>query len=692
MPTKYVRTAGGDVNVAATWSLSSGGPADTTIPTAADDVVLDANSGDLNTNAAMVCRSFDCNGYTGTMSNNGNISVGDATAGAGNIAIRLVAGMNYTHTGSWILSSTSAIQQTIDFAGKTIAGLTIGSAGGSTAASWLLASVIVATTNVVHQRGAFATDNFDITAAAFNSSNNSVRSQDLGSSTITASNSSVNAINYMDTTNLTMAANTATFVVASAGTAGANIAAFDFNGASLTFAPTGSGLCSITGAGFTIANLTYIGPVNKTNTLSLSGDFTTTGTLTCTGNSPTNRILVFSSTNGTARTINLAGATVHNTNVDFMDIAFVGSPTIATTSSVGDALGNSGITFTTPVDRYAVVAGSWSSTAVWAETSGGAAGASVPLCHDDVYFDANSAAGTYTTDMPRAGADIDFTGFTRTFNINLGIQIFGSLTYYSGMTISNNGGLTFVGRSNHTITSAGKTHPGMLTITAPGGTYILTDALTCSRNGTFNINTASTFDDGGFAVTWSTANSMQVYPNNGSTLIASGLWTFNTTTAATIWRASPTATLTMTGSTILIANSSTNTRIFEGGGHTYGTLTYTVAGSIGRLDIDDAGTSFHTLNFSDSSNARTLNLPTTSGITITDNFNVQGSPAGNMTVTGDVTKTSGTVSCDYLSLSSSDATGGATFYAGANSIDGGSNTGWIFANPPTGHSFGYVIS
>lgn len=43
----------------------------------------------------------------------------------------------------------------------------------------------------------------------------------------------------------------------------------------------------------------------------------------------------------------------------------------------------------------------------------------------------------------------------------------------------------------------------------------------------------------------------------------------------------------------------------------------------------------------------------------------------------------GIVSGDYLNISNSTATGGATFYAGDNSIDGGNNSGWIFTSPPS---------
>jgi hypothetical protein len=47
-----------------------------------------------------------------------------------------------------------------------------------------------------------------------------------------------------------------------------------------------------------------------------------------------------------------------------------------------------------------------------------------------------------------------------------------------------------------------------------------------------------------------------------------------------------------------------------------------------------------------------------------------------------LSKASGTVSSDFLSISRSTATGGAGWYAGANSTDGGNNSGWIFTAPP----------
>lgn len=64
------------------------------------------------------------------------------------------------------------------------------------------------------------------------------------------------------------------------------------------------------------------------------------------------------------------------------------------------------------------------------------------------------------------------------------------------------------------------------------------------------------------------------------------------------------------------------------------------------------------------------------GVTI-DNISVKEC---YITAQHNISKPSGIVECDYLDLTNSNATGGATWYAGENSIDSGNNTGWIFTN------------
>ena len=84
MATKYVRAAGGLWNDNATWSLSSGGPADTTIPTSADDVITDSNSGASTNTASITVKSFTQTGTPGIVTNNHTVvSNGNVTLVSG---------------------------------------------------------------------------------------------------------------------------------------------------------------------------------------------------------------------------------------------------------------------------------------------------------------------------------------------------------------------------------------------------------------------------------------------------------------------------------------------------------------------------------------------------------------------------------------------------------------------------------
>src|SRR5688572_15851525 len=79
---KTISNAGGNWNTAATWSPSG-------VPTAADDVVATAASGNLTINAAAVARSINLTNYTRTVTHNAGItlSIGTGSAGPGNVAL-----------------------------------------------------------------------------------------------------------------------------------------------------------------------------------------------------------------------------------------------------------------------------------------------------------------------------------------------------------------------------------------------------------------------------------------------------------------------------------------------------------------------------------------------------------------------------------------------------------------------------
>lgn len=99
----------------------------------------------------------------------------------------------------------------------------------------------------------------------------------------------------------------------------------------------------------------------------------------------------------------------------------------------------------------------------WSTTSGGSGGASVPTASDDVFFDANSGSGTVTAASSPFGdhrfcKNLNFTGFTGTFAGSQSVNVYGSLIFGSGMTLSYGHNFEMLATSGtFDITSNGKT-------------------------------------------------------------------------------------------------------------------------------------------------------------------------------------------------------------------------------------------
>lgn len=656
----------------ATWSPAQ-------VPTAADNCVLNATSGAVTIDAGALGRSLDCTGYINTLTHTAGVTLtlGDATSGAGNIALKFVAGMTYTQgstsTSEIDFVSTSATQQTIDAGGKQIGVTRFLGAGSSYLLSTSYLQTGAATFNI--QQGTVNTNNLAHTLGSFSATTAGAKTFTMGSSAISmVGNSIVNIFNVMTTTTFT--ANTAVLTFNATAATGISAAVTtNLNGASVVFPATALN-ANISGL-LTLNNVTFSGVSSKTATLTFSGNPTITGTLTVSGSNATNRPLVQSSVIGTARTVTTAAFSF--SNVDFSDMTSAGAGGTWTGTSMGDALGNTGITTNAPATQThtSSAGGNWSDSTKWTSR--------VPLPQDNVVVDVNTT-GTLTADMPRMGADITFAGFAGTLATTAALSLYGSLTMASGMTITGSQGWTARGRSSLTITSAGKTFAGLLTIDAPGGTYTLQDNLTTGASSASSFN----LQHGGFVDNGKTVSTFNVDLNNvntGRSLTMTGTWQINATGATALWVCQSSGlTLTATGSVIQVMATSTSTRAFAGGGLTYGTLTHTLAGSTGAMSITGSNT-FNTLNFSDATNARSLLFTAATTTTVT-NFNVFGTATKLMTISS-VTAATHTLSnpspggfvSDYLSIDHSIATGGSGWFAGTHSTDGGSNTGWTFAFP-----------
>ena len=644
-------------------------------PTAADDVIIPASAVITIPTATTVLGRSVTVAATGTLafaSTTAVLTIGDGTAGTGNVAFSNAGTITLTGIGTINFVSTSATTQTVTSGGQTLPNLTVNGTGNSIQ----FADNITSTGAITHTLGTLDTNGKTVTATSLVSIGSSTRTLTLGASAITLS--AATAINFTST-GLTMTANTAS-ITASLGTSmiGGSV---NFNGASLT--TTGANPV-ITNAG-TWNNMTVTGTAVKTCSITFTTTgVTCTGTFTCNGNSAINRVWVISGTVGTPVTI--TAATVSVSNIDMMDITGAGAGSwniAACTGNSGDCQGNSGITFTTPATQtFTSGTKNWSDNTVWTSR--------VPLPQDDVIVNTTTAT-TLTIDMPRLGKNVNFTSFNKTASVAAAVSVYGSLTLSNSMTytVNNTQAVTLRGRSSYTLTGAGLTwstnNNFTFTITAPGGTYTAQDALiltsnTSSTSGLLQI-TNGTFVDGGYS---HTVGSVNISGTTTRGLTKTGNWSILTISAATVWTATTTTGLTFSDSgTTTISNASVSSRTWAGGGLTYGTLTYTVAGSTGSLVISGSNY-FDTLNFSDATNARTLSL-TASVVQTVRVFNVNGTAGKLMSV---ISATGGTQAQlalvgavntnDYLSVQDINSSLPYKFYAGVNSTNVSGNTNVIF--------------
>lgn len=337
--------------------------------------------------------------------------------------------------------------------------------------------------------------------------------------------------------------------------------------------------------------------------------------------------------------------------------------------------------------RYWVGAtSSWTDTNNWSASSGGSGGASVPTSADDVIFNSNSGTTTAVTGTDVSIGSLNMSGSTATLSGSFSkIYIYGNCTFNASVARISAATLTFVGGGTCTLTTNNAPAQSISVVAGYPG-----NAATLNISGTLTI-TAGTGN--GIAADTGTLNT------NNNTISAAIFYCYNSGTANL---GSSTITLTKTNtsgdifyvssgtvnygtSTIKIASSAACTLNFSGVSQSFYNLDIATSSSV---SIGSPSHSFN--NISNSVSPATLKFTSTYTQTVT-NFSMSGT-SGNLvtlnTVSGTGTftlsKSSGLVSRDYLSITNSTATGGAGWFAGTHSTDGGGNTGWIFASPSAG--------
>jgi hypothetical protein len=299
-------------------------------------------------------------------------------------------------------------------------------------------------------------------------------------------------------------------------------------------------------AQLTVATLS--GTAIATVTISTPGTGYTTATgvattLATSALNPNRRVLIASNTLGTARTI--TAAAVNITNADFRNITGAGAATWNDSSRTrywGNALGNSGITFSAGVSKYRIGTGNWSDTQ-WASTSGGSpADANFPLAQDTCVFDANTTTGTHTLDQSYSIGSLSMSAVTSAITLATGSTspgIYGNVTLDADVTLSGTGFFSLLGQgTTQTITSAGRTFTQTLSINSPSGTVNFSGAsnisgrvlltagtLSLGANMTItNTGSANALGSNDSAFTFQAGTNTSSLVLNGYTMSISGGW------------------------------------------------------------------------------------------------------------------------------------------------------------------------
>ena len=251
----------------------------------------------------------------------------------------------------------------------------------------------------------------------------------------------------------------------------------------------------------------------------------------------------------------------------------------------------------------------------------------------------------------------------------------GDLTLASGAGAGAYTTLDPTFRASATLTSAGKTLGGA-TVDGAGITVTLADAFACNFDLTLSQGTFA--NPSNFNVTaadFSSSNS-----NTRTLNMGSGTWTISGS-GATAWNTATTTGLTVVPSTSTITMTNASAKTFAGGGLTYYNLNQ---GGAGALTISGSNT-FNNITNSTQPATVTFTAGTTQTVSA---FGLSGT-AGNLITINSTTpgsqftlsKASGTVDAQYLSIQDSIATGGAVWNSltSNGNVNAGNNTGWIFS-------------
>lgn len=702
------------------WATTSGGSTYYgQVPTAADNVIIDANSGftagnrTITVNVAALCANFTMMpGITVapiiTNSASNNLSVyGNMTLFTGTT---LSTPINFRPSASQTLTSN----------GVSLTGLVNVDGPGTLS---LAATTTFLGLNFIS--GTFDTAGFALNVNYFESSSFSVKIVKFGASQI-------NIANYaqfkggnltiqpgtshlrFNKTNMNVGGNSfdglssdfnlslydVTFEATNPTSAGFNTGVGNFSFRNLTF----KGNSIIKNGSHTVQNLSLA--TAKSLTLPSLSTFTITNDLTigttadaCAGYSS-----LSAGTSGSQATIAmgaLATANVYHTIIS--DIKITASAIVPAQVKSYDSGGNTGWSFPPPssASTYYWVggAGNWSDLSHWLvdDGSGSVAAICLPGFTDDVIF--NNASGftaagqTVTVNVTAQCHNLSFIATSNAPRIvNNSITVTGSAIYQTGMILTT--AIDYANQGSQTITSNGVVHAGSyvnlngrdqnLDIITLVDNFTTTATLT-QNGGAFNTNNKA-LTVASFISSVTASRKLEL----GSSVITVTASTFNTS-GANITLVANTSTINFTGAAanmtclnnvqtffnVSFTNPSVQGNLSSG---RFTTLTFAGNGFI----AGSAGFTAATLNFA---SGKTYNFQgTLSAHNITAAFNAVGANCSSRIIMSSAGSyplrfaAAATVNVNFASINGVRATrvSGSTPITALNSIDFGNNTGFVF--------------
>ncbi len=688
------------------WAIASGSTTThLVVPTQDDDVYFDANSFSQNgcivkINSSAVCKGMNWTGaaYNPTLSGDfNNLRIYGS--------LTLIPAMNLTFAGQIYFESIN-YGNTIVTAGKQLKyNVTFDGIGGG----WTLNDGMDVTGNITLVNGSLNTNSQPIKCSRFVSTQNNLRTLNLGASLITVIGNGNNPEWNIEEKALTFSAGTSTIMFT-----GSDVSVFPGNKLNyykLIFADSSSTHTLNDSSTYMKVEFRGNGVIQKNNTYDtlafspgmlyvlqagrtqfINSSLTALGT--CTGS-----ITIRSSVPENSTFISKAGGLIDIEYVTLRDCWANGGAVFTARNSV-DLGNNNGwnIFPAPPLNLYWVGGtGDWTDPSHWSLSSGGPGGACIPTPNDNVYFDANSFTAdsqsvTINTGNATCG-NMSWNGAN--FNPVLKGPNTNELAIYGSLELNQNMSQTFTGyvyfesqAQGKTIKTNGKQFLNNIIFEGDGGGWTLLDSLNCASSisfyhGTLNTNNQSV-----------TCERFISDVNNARTLdLGSSLITLIGSGKNAQWNVVNTG-MTFDCGTSLIRFIGKEVSMFSGNGLNYYNVefydpneTYSLysASTFNKVTFFGNGIIFDNNSYNDLifSAGKSYIFYSNSIQTIYNRFLVPGTCASPVSMfatsnglNATIHKDSATVTISYVTMRDIHAEGTAVFTAN-NSIDLGNNTGWI---------------